>query len=1270
MARTSPVHYIAPSAISITPNANGSHRDLAVYVAKGAKIKVRCPRAGIGMDGDTSTYQEWTLSGLNRRLADTTGTQEYSIYARLPKSDYNKGYLVFAPKTGSGKDKWQYLTLDVDAIYGITSIEGATTSNSDWYVLLGEVSAVENGQRTVTLDTGILGTDQYNDVWVQSPDNLPLRIELGCTIDDEDAGPTPYVYWGQSLVLTASLVEGWTGTDIQRFDHWEITRDSGDSDADAAWNHPTGAGSYHGLTDGQIILTHARGYGDDFNGAVSATFTIVAMGQPEEGSESQDLVALKTAVINIHAETVEKYELAMTANIVGYNPMTQTYDPDSIVILIRATDQRGDVFEMTKGQIDNAGLEVRYAAVGSSGWRTLDFTGASTAVATATLDTATFFAAKQSINMRLMRIVETDDGSTAIELTQQTIAFVRDGEDSKVREWIYRLNSNAGYDATTGTANGQAVSGQTGGVDNCLLTDDFVPTGWSDDPTGVSQPGDVEWESWRDYDDENHRWGVFHTPVIHNRYAENAVIYDIVPSVSVINATADGTITTGAIAVSAYKIEGDTRSNDILPALDSVYRVKFSIDNGDWTNCTREFAAGRRSYRTYIPAASVQTTTSTISLQLLDEDENVIGIFPGITVVKDGTSITKQSETMTYAVTAASTDHPAENSNDWKSTKSAAITAYNTAHSISGSDWQQDTVMWTKTDILWSDNTHTILYTAERNPNDGTPGADGWMIAANPANVILTQNLVTTNNFTTAAVSFTAKKGSTPATITSITVHESSTFNVNQVGVTAVVVSPKSNGDSYYTEGSFTVDVNVTDPDNGDTVPFTITVPCYANLLGTWKQSIEDGVETSIAEKLSYGIFDDEVHTIEQTGEYIRGWAENTSVITKKVNNGKNLLSGVLTGGGWKSGSAVTALTTDVSVDGDDWISVGSNGQTMLRTPAFNIESGKTYKVSFTTESAAAVSLTIRRADDISTSVATWSTDSGSTLHTAGFDPSYTGSVYLVVLTSKLRHPQVEQGDAVTAFEASDIELSSRIQQTADSINLSVTNLSAATQTALNLKADSADLTTIQNGLETAGVHLSTGVIDLAAGKVNFVDPNGDAYATPKVIIDPTDGTLHAVGGYFSGEVHATSGEFSGLIKKTQTIITSSNISDYQYQSVFGPVFDFAKAGTYLVFSDLTENVDMYMYGVWGYTSNNDAARKEYVRGLVGNHVLIYNKSSRSINITGHTVLNGGEASFNIVNGQMCSMECKIRGYRYDSLYPDREGYEDIYWDCTILTID
>jgi len=524
--RTSPVHYIAPSAISIIPNCNGSANDLAVTIGRGVKIKVYCPRAGIDKVKETGEYQEWILAGRNRRLADST--KPYTIYARLPKSDKTKGYIVFSPMTPYPDDVWieKHLYLDPDTLDGLADLEGAFTEDGNWWVKLGDVSRPDaNNQRTVTLDTGILGTEQFNSEWALRPDELPLRIELGCTINDEDAGPTPYVYWGQSVVLTAMLTEGWTGTDIQRFDRWEIVRNSGDAAADDAWNYQEVEGqdtlTPRLMPDGQITLNHARGTNDDFNGAVAVTFTILAVGHNADTLQSE---ILKTTTINIMAETMEKYELSLSESIVSYDPQTQNYSPaGGVDVGIRATDQRNEVFDLTREQIANASLMAEYAPVGSSSWKSLSFKGTSQEAATANIDT-TAFALQQSLNVRLMRRI-TADGQTVSEkeLSRATIAFVRNGEDSKIREWIYRLNSNAGYDATTGTAGGTAVSGKTDGVDNCLLVDDFVPSGWSDDPTGVSQPGDVEWESWRDYDDDNHRWGAFHTPVIHNRYAEDAV---------------------------------------------------------------------------------------------------------------------------------------------------------------------------------------------------------------------------------------------------------------------------------------------------------------------------------------------------------------------------------------------------------------------------------------------------------------------------------------------------------------------------------------------------------------------------------------------------------------------------------------------------------------------------------------------------------------------------------------------------------------------------
>ena len=116
---------------------------------------------------------------------------------------------------------------------------------------------------------------------------------------------------------------------------------------------------------------------------------------------------------------------------------------------------------------------------------------------------------------------------------------------------------------------------------------------------------------------------------------EDAVVYELVPDVNVINANADGTITTGAINIAAYRVEGSQRSVDILLNGEVGYVAQFAVDSGSWQDCTHEMAS-RRSWRTYIPAASVQTATSRIRLRLLDGNNAVCGVCPNITIVRNG----------------------------------------------------------------------------------------------------------------------------------------------------------------------------------------------------------------------------------------------------------------------------------------------------------------------------------------------------------------------------------------------------------------------------------------------------------------------------------------------------------------------------------------------------------------------------------------------------------------------------------------------------------
>lgn len=531
MFRTSLSHYINPSAISITPNANNSENDLAVYVAHGTKIKVLSPKAGIGYNN--STFHAWSLSGRNRRLADSN--LPYTIYARLSRFDKGSGYLVFAPKQKVGEewfDKYAYITWD-----GLERPTNCTVSRDYWYVRLGDVSLPEGGKRVVTFDTGVLGTDRYNTEWIENANDLPLRVELGCTIDDEDAGQTPYVSWNKNLLLTALLMKGWDGVDRERLHHWEILRNTGDPVADAKW--PSAARQLEFNNTGAFTISHHRGEDDDFNGAMSAVFTIKAWGTPErdntdtEETASEDYVVIASTSITIFSEATEKYELALSSTVVNYNPQNDEYRPkEGIQVRIRAVDQRGNVILISNSHLKRERLNVSFAPVDSDVWTPLTFSGGDTDAAEASISTAAFLEQK-SLNVQLTRSIGLTSAVTAeavAELARTTIAFVRDGEDSREREWIFIRSQEAitfGEDGINGHPLPKLISGgevkpngPATGNDTNKNQDGWVPQGWWDEQQGVDNDWCYEYGSFRDFvrDGSIGHWGDFSIPRIWNHF--------------------------------------------------------------------------------------------------------------------------------------------------------------------------------------------------------------------------------------------------------------------------------------------------------------------------------------------------------------------------------------------------------------------------------------------------------------------------------------------------------------------------------------------------------------------------------------------------------------------------------------------------------------------------------------------------------------------------------------------------------------------------------
>ena len=82
-----------------------------------------------------------------------------------------------------------------------------------------------------------------------------------------------------------------------------------------------------------------------------------------------------------------------------------------------------------------------------------------------------------------------------------------DGADGSGFEMVFQRNNSATAPASITTTNAQRT------------TDDFVPTGWSDDPTGVTQQNQYEWVAIRT--GSTGQWSEFSTPSLWAKFSED-----------------------------------------------------------------------------------------------------------------------------------------------------------------------------------------------------------------------------------------------------------------------------------------------------------------------------------------------------------------------------------------------------------------------------------------------------------------------------------------------------------------------------------------------------------------------------------------------------------------------------------------------------------------------------------------------------------------------------------------------------------------------------
>ena len=381
-----------------------------------------------------------------------------------------------------------------------------------------------------------------------------------------------------------------------------------------------------------------------------------------------------------------------------------------------------------------------------------------------------------------------------------------------------------------------------------------------------------------------------------------AVLYSIIPSISSIKCDKSNTLTPTSFTCTVQKVSGDSVST----ATSTDGTLRYSIDN-DITTSTQGTALtiggtinSYTSSNKYIVLAFFEGTT-------LRDKERILIVADGSDgngIVSIATTYARSSQSSTASETTAPTID-----GSWSSTMPTLTDTYKYL-------WRREITTYTDT----SKNT-TKYFLAAVKGQEGVNGKDGWMVTADPANVIITQSLGTnTTSFSTQAVTFSAKKGNVSATITSIGTPTWTNFTGSKSGTTVTVTSPTRDGsNNYYTEGKFVVSVNVTDPDSGSTVTFYITVPCYANLLGTWKESVENGVKTVVAEEVDYdyldGVLTKNGRTYTQTataaGNYETWSTQADTVNGSKANMIKKTTTAQQTADGVST--KVSAITSEVS---------------------------------------------------------------------------------------------------------------------------------------------------------------------------------------------------------------------------------------------------------------------------------------------------------------------------------------------------------------------
>lgn len=235
----------------------------------------------------------------------------------------------------------------------------------------------------------------------------------------------------------------------------------------------------------------------------------------------------------------------------------------------------------------------------------------------------------------------------------------------------------------------------------------------------------------------------------------------------------------------------------------------------------------------------------------------------------------------------------------------------------------------------------------------------------------------------------------------------------------------------------------------------------------------------------------------------------------------------------------------------------------------------------------------------------------------------------------------------------------SKLEQRADEITSSVEDLDEDLRSEIKQTADSVHIG-INNGLKEVGIDIEKGDVNIKGENISLegaVTANGNF----KVL---EDGSTESKNGKFEGIIIANEGIFRGYVGKSRTVITETNIGQYlkPVDGLEGEYeIDFEKLGGYVVFSgEFTEIPPLYLPGLSDYYVTQDEERKNFIRSLVGQYVIMYNMSNTAFALSGASSEDfdpTGFTSRTLNVGEFASLQCRAGVMN---------GYEAIFWQRRI----